>query len=55
MLRRYIEMDLAEDDVRTGLNKLAAEGLLDWHGDGDTVVHISPAQMKRLARFYREE
>jgi hypothetical protein len=44
---------LSEGDVRICLNKLADEGLLDWHGD--TVVHITSAQMKRLSRFYREE
>ncbi len=56
-IQTLAQEDLSEDGVRTGLNKLAAEGLLDWHGDGDgdTVIHISSAQMKRLARFYREE
>jgi hypothetical protein len=44
---------LSEGDVRIGLNKLADEGLLDWHSD--PVVHITSAQMKRLSRFYREE
>src|SRR5881392_3716023 len=32
--------DLSEDDVRLGLNKLAAEGLLDWHDVEDAVIHI---------------
>src|SRR5579875_46332 len=45
--------DLSEGDVRTGLNELATEGLLDWHNE-DT-VNLTAAQLKRLARYYREE
>jgi hypothetical protein len=45
--------DLSEGDVRTGLNELVAEGLLDWHHE-DT-VHLTTAQLKRLARYYKEE
>jgi DNA-directed RNA polymerase specialized sigma24 family protein len=44
---------LTEDDVRTGLHELVAEGLLDWHGEDN--IHLTSAQVKRLARFYREE
>lgn len=44
---------LSVDDVRTGLNELVAEGLLDWHGEDS--IHLTSAQVKRLARFYREE
>lgn len=52
-IQTLAQEDLSEGDVHIGLNKLAAEGLLDWHGS--TVVHITSAQMKHLARFYREE
>jgi hypothetical protein len=45
--------DLSEADVRTGLQELVAEGLLEWHGE--EVVRLSTAQVKRLARFYRED
>src|SRR5436305_2896705 len=45
--------DLSEGDARLGLNKLVAEGLLSWHGE--ETVHLTPAQLKRLLRFYREE
>jgi DNA-directed RNA polymerase specialized sigma24 family protein len=44
---------LSVDDVRAGLKELVAEGLLDWHGEDD--LHLTAAQVKRLARFYREE
>jgi DNA-directed RNA polymerase specialized sigma24 family protein len=52
-LQALAQDDLAEDDVRAGLNELVTEGLLDW--DGGAVVHITPPQMKRLTRFYRDE
>jgi hypothetical protein len=45
--------DLATSDVRAGLKELVTEGLLDW--DGDAVVRITSTQMKRLARFYKDE
>src|SRR5947209_16574589 len=45
--------DLSEDDVRMGLNQLVAEGLLNW--DGEQMIRFSPAQQKRLARFYEGE
>ncbi|GAC1385228.1 MAG: hypothetical protein NVS4B7_08320 [Ktedonobacteraceae bacterium] len=45
--------DLSESDVRTGLNQLIAEGLLEKN-DGN-VVRITSAQMKRLTRFYKDE
>jgi hypothetical protein len=45
--------DLPEDDVRTGLNGLVAEGLLNWQGQ--QVVHFTASQLKRLTRFYRED
>jgi len=35
------------------IQALAQEGLLDW--DGDAVVRITSTQMKRLARFYKDE
>ena len=45
--------DLSEDDVRMGLKQLVAEGLLNWHGE--QTVRCTPAQEKRLARFYEGE
>lgn len=45
--------NLSEGDVRAGLNELVAEGLLNW--SGEAMVHLSVAQRKRLARFYKEE
>jgi DNA-directed RNA polymerase specialized sigma24 family protein len=45
--------DLSEDDVRAGLKELVAEGLLNWQGED--VVRLTAAQLKRLARYYRDE
>ncbi len=45
--------DLSAGDVRMGLDGLVTEGLLTW--DGNVVVHITSAQMKRLTRFYKDE
>lgn len=45
--------DLSPDNVRVGLRALVAEGLLNWQGED--VVHLTAAQRKRLARFYKEE
>ncbi len=45
--------EMQEDEVRSGLKALAAEGLLHWNGED--VVHLTAAQRKRLARFYRDE
>lgn len=45
--------DLSEDDVRMGLKQLVAEGLLNW--DGEQMVRFTPAQEKRLARFFEGE
>jgi hypothetical protein len=45
--------DLTVQDVRKGLQGLVLEGLIDWH-DEET-VQLTAAQLKRLARFYREE
>jgi hypothetical protein len=44
---------LSEDDVRMGLKQLVAEGLLNWQGE--QIVRCTPAQEKRLARFYEGE
>ncbi|HZS77509.1 MAG TPA: hypothetical protein VFA41_12925 [Ktedonobacteraceae bacterium] len=44
--------NLSEKEVRMGLKHLDTEGLLSWHGE-DT-VRLSPAQRKRLARYYEE-
>jgi hypothetical protein len=45
--------NLSIQDVQKGLRGLVIEGLIDWH-DEET-VQLTLAQMKRLARFYREE
>ncbi len=45
--------NLSEREVRTGLNELVVEGLLDW--SGTAAVHFTAAQKKRLERFYRAE
>jgi hypothetical protein len=45
---------LPENEVRSGLKVLAAEGLLHWN-EGEDVVHLTNDQRKRLARFYRDE
>ncbi|MBO0782773.1 MAG: hypothetical protein J2P37_28495 [Ktedonobacteraceae bacterium] len=45
--------DLSEIAVRTGLETLVSEGLLDWHGE--QIVAFTSSQARRLARFYREE
>ena len=45
--------DLAVGSVRTGLNELVHEGLLEWNGED--VVRFTADQKKRLERFYREE
>lgn len=51
-LKTLAQDDLSEREVQTGLKHLAAEGLLDWQGEG--VVCITSTQRKRLARFYEE-
>ncbi len=52
-IQTLAQRDLSENDVRTGLSQLVAEGLLAWQGED--VVHLTTVQMKRLARFYKEE
>ena len=52
-IQMLAQNNLTEDDVRTGLKQLVAEGLLEW--DGHVVVHITSSQMKRLMRFYKGE
>jgi hypothetical protein len=52
-LSDILQEDLSTEDARAGLRELVSEGLLDWHGED--AIHLSDAQMKRLARFYREE
>jgi DNA-directed RNA polymerase specialized sigma24 family protein len=44
--------DLSEQEIRTGLQSLVSEGLLDWHGE--ETVTLSAAQARRLTRFYKE-
>ncbi|HTI12953.1 MAG TPA: hypothetical protein VL461_00070 [Dictyobacter sp.] len=47
------QTDLSISDVEQGLHGLVTEGLLSW--DGEEIVHLTAAQMKRLARFYKED
>ncbi len=44
---------MPEDEVRSGLKALTAEGFLHWQGED--VVSLTSAQRRRLLRFYREE
>ncbi len=44
--------NLSEREVRTGLQHLVTEGLLDWHGE--ETVQCSSEQRRHLARFYEE-
>lgn len=52
-IRALLQEDLSEDDVRRGLRALVADSLLSW--GGEDVVYVTADQMKRLARFYKEE
>jgi hypothetical protein len=52
-LQTLAQQDLSLDEVRQGLVELAREGLVDWHGED--VVQLTTDQVKRLARFYKEE
>jgi hypothetical protein len=47
--------DLSESDVQIGLNQLVAEGILDQKNIGVDAIRMTSTQMKRLARFYKEE
>ena len=51
-IKTLAQDNISVREVQTGLRHLAAEGLLDWHGE--EVLHLLPAQCKRLARFYEE-
>jgi len=51
-IQTLAQPDLSEDEVYAGLKGLVGEGLLDWYGD--ETVHFTSAQMKLLARFYRD-
>ena len=46
--------DLSVAQAQKGLHGLVREGMLVWH-EGETVIRLSEAQMKRLSRFYKEE
>ncbi len=47
--------DLSESDVQIGLNQLVAEGILDQKNIDVDAIHITSTQIKRLARFYKDE
>ncbi|GCE11259.1 RNA polymerase sigma factor [Tengunoibacter tsumagoiensis] len=52
-LQTLAQQDLSEENVRQGLRGLVAEGLLDWQGE--SIVRLTSAQLKRLLRFYKDE
>ncbi len=52
-IQTLVGIDLSESDVRTGLQALAAEGLLNWDGADD--LHLTLDQAKRLTRYYKCE
>lgn len=52
-IQTLVQHDLSEDDVRTGLKQLTAEGILNWLEE--EIVHLTAVQRKRLARFYKFE
>jgi hypothetical protein len=52
-IQTLAQNDLSEDEVRSGLHTLVAEGLLSWGGEDE--VCLTSSQLKRLSRFYREE
>ena len=51
-LKTLEQDDLSEREVRTGLQHLVTEGLLEWRGE--ETVEFSSEQRKHLARFYEE-
>jgi len=53
-LQTLAQDDLSVDAVHSALNELVADGLLSWH-NGEEMVHLDSAQVKRLTRFYKEE
>ena len=53
-IQTLAQNDYSVADVKKGLHGLVHEGMLVWH-EGETIVRLSEAQMKRLARFYKEE
>lgn len=52
-LQTLVQTGLSEREVKAGLKQLAAEDLLDWHGE--EVVRLTAAQKKHLERFYTNE
>ncbi|GHO68565.1 hypothetical protein KSC_074570 [Ktedonobacter sp. SOSP1-52] len=52
-IHTLVHDDLTAEQIRTALRQLVTEGLLEW--DGTDAIHVTAAQLKRLARFYREE
>lgn len=52
-LQTLVQTGLSEREVKAGLKQLAAEGLLDWHGE--EVVHLTATQKKHLEHFYTNE
>src|SRR5262249_17999999 len=52
-LQALQQSNFSENDVRAGLQQLAAENLLTWHGED--IVRLTAAQLKRLTRYYKDE
>jgi len=52
-IESLVQDDLAEDEVRIGLHELVDQGWLSWYGEDE--LHLTTTQIKRLARFYKEE
>ena len=52
-LQTLAQHNLSLAEVRQGLAELTREGLVDWRDED--VVQLTADQVKRLARFYREE
>lgn len=52
-LQTLVQTGLSEREVKAGLKQLAAENLLDWHGE--EVVRLTATQKKHLERFYTNE
>ncbi|MBX5456763.1 MAG: hypothetical protein IRZ31_07660 [Thermogemmatispora sp.] len=53
-IQDLVSQGLTLAEVKQGLRQLTFEGLLNWH-EGDEVVHLDAARLRRLARYYRVE
>jgi DNA-directed RNA polymerase specialized sigma24 family protein len=53
-VRELLRSGLTLAEVKRGLRQLAAEGLLQWD-ESAAELHLSPAQLRQLARYYKAE